>query len=167
MREQRSPRVRQTRSNASGVDRITAFVVADQKRVERVRSRHVSSDHELLSAIRTPFEPVARAARTVRTARPFRHDAFESILPDRSHERRCCDGERLGVSDAFRQTVHDSAQALASLLQGGESQVPSPHHQEVEGIEHDLRPGRVRAPWVRIPPSPPAGYRTPHLLGAI
>ena len=39
-------------SNAPGMYEVVAFVVADQKRIERIRYGLAAADHQLLSAIR-------------------------------------------------------------------------------------------------------------------
>jgi hypothetical protein len=102
MREQRSPGLRhQTRSNSPSIHKITAFVVADQKRIESARSGYVSSDHELLTTIRPPLDPITGPSRAVGTASPFRDYALEPFLPDRTYELCCRDVEGLGVADVF------------------------------------------------------------------
>ena len=108
----------QTRSDAPGICQRVAVVIAHQERIESARTAGtIATNHELLAAIRPPFDPIAGVARMVNTARSLCDNPFKPILTD--HLNKCgrwC-GERFRVANDFRRAVHDFAQLFAPFLQ--------------------------------------------------
>src|SRR5215472_5563705 len=81
-----------TVSNTSDIDQILSTVVADDQRIESVRSGHIAADHEFLTAIHSVFGPCASAfACLVSAILPFGHDAFELLLAHCCNDFICRD----------------------------------------------------------------------------